>query len=1468
MSSSSATRPAGQFKCVGATRKAGFLSAKKWIIKRNQSIELARKQGWKRYWVCLRGSALLFHSIIDSNLDNDEGHPRIADDYVDLLTWIQSNCPDQAYRMVDNLMDSDSSFGQNNSRQDFISKLSNCYVEREARHLILVDGSIGQPIPEHPKRDHVFCLSTAFGDAYLFQASCQQEADNWISAIHNACAAPLARNLTRDEAIRLFENHIRKLELEAEKKFFLRQRLESRLSSMCSISHLNNRSYKPLDDYQMFSIKGRGQMDEQEKLLDDQKITMRALLLRLNQQLMSLDFYLERVHCEIYQLRCYLGSCMAQKSFFGSSKDQKSDNDNNNKQKGSSEMRIISGELPHPRSLLMHVSKSSKLLLIRLGVFTVSSFHAYIHARQGSAETLLERIQLWSSPSAKGSSECQSPIKLNFLSQSISDTICIRRQQDDQVKLESDTEHLIELSNLREIPIRLSTILYCKLKGLDPSSADDIRPQSSDSSDDRYSMNMDGTNWVIINLKLHSNSSPFLIIRRILRIINSNLNELEFLNYFLQVNAKSDETVANHERSDGKTTDLKRNPYTSTNKLTSIARRTDKISDWNSFESLELCEKIHYELLLNRNRTTEESSPFGISIGAQLFNSSSDSILNVYFNYIEWGSVADKAELMDEDEILIINGSPVADLDMMYVESLMQEATKLQLLIRSSRKNPPSKASLVGSQRMRSNDEDESDDDTQTKRRKRRDYDRFQGEEKNRNKSQETQMISDEYISTLVCPPPPTQSSAFLRTDSNLLRQKSDLCVSRSANSDIQVKNVRENRLHSADSNCLQQHQAGFVMSKAKSDINFDSILLANEEPVTACINDNQPSDNQQSGATSTLDGLNRASEQQQSSSPNESDASQVDEQQSEETDPNQIERLKKSLVELLETEYAYIEHLERIVVHYLSPLEHQQYLGIRELEDLERIVKELFNFQRDLFVQLAGHVICSNRDDHSDAVNPDSLLIQVIEKVNSFKSMNDFKGPLRSIANLFISESERFKVYANYCAAYSRLQKLLHPKKAFSSYATLNGTPNGTSILPSMNLLDTFCLRTLPQGRGSSATSDSILKPLSSLLGSTNQNSNPNSSMGGSHNNDRTQLKLIKDYLSQLDSETISNSSLSSSRIWSIAKEQPQTWRVSNQNGTLKKISSKSSSSFSSSSNSSTQSDRQKTIKQNFESYLIKPIQRIVRYPMMLQSMLNCLKRSIDHNVINIMMSAIEHTESIASHVNDCQKIDEEFGPIIDNIKQLYICSQANSLDRSGNRLGSANIVSRRMSHQPSIELTIDQLLYHGPVIWLNIMNFISHKNPTKINKWVKQLNFKQTLFVFKSCVIFVCKEVINKKTNCNQSDFIEVVRYQTLIPVGEVQVRVPITSTTFHQHRHSKGLRWELIRCSKFNSNFGLMLNSNENRAKIYIFENENIETRNAFLRNIRLTIRESVKNMKIPTGNLFDNCNISSLKNPLSN
>ena len=107
-----------------------FLSVKKWLLRKKHQIELARKRGWKGYWVCLKGTTLLFYPC-----DSREGRS----------------------------------------------------VEAAPKHLIIVDGAIMQPIPEHPKRDYIFCLSTAFGDAYLFQAPCQVSIKYFFFCFLNIC---------------------------------------------------------------------------------------------------------------------------------------------------------------------------------------------------------------------------------------------------------------------------------------------------------------------------------------------------------------------------------------------------------------------------------------------------------------------------------------------------------------------------------------------------------------------------------------------------------------------------------------------------------------------------------------------------------------------------------------------------------------------------------------------------------------------------------------------------------------------------------------------------------------------------------------------------------------------------------------------------------------------------------------------------------------------------------------------------------------------------------------------------------------------------------------------------------------------------------------------------------------------------------------------------------------------------------
>lgn len=41
--------------------------------------------------------------------------------------------------------------------------------EHSPRYTLLAKDSIVQAVPEHPRKEHVFCLSNAHGDVYLLQ---------------------------------------------------------------------------------------------------------------------------------------------------------------------------------------------------------------------------------------------------------------------------------------------------------------------------------------------------------------------------------------------------------------------------------------------------------------------------------------------------------------------------------------------------------------------------------------------------------------------------------------------------------------------------------------------------------------------------------------------------------------------------------------------------------------------------------------------------------------------------------------------------------------------------------------------------------------------------------------------------------------------------------------------------------------------------------------------------------------------------------------------------------------------------------------------------------------------------------------------------------------------------------------------------------------------------------------------------
>lgn len=75
-----------------------------------------------------------------------------------------------------------------------------------------------------------FALSTAFGDAYLFQAPCQLELDNWTTQIHCACGAAFSRHRGKSGTVCLLEEEINKLQKKLEHEAKLKHMAELQIS--------------------------------------------------------------------------------------------------------------------------------------------------------------------------------------------------------------------------------------------------------------------------------------------------------------------------------------------------------------------------------------------------------------------------------------------------------------------------------------------------------------------------------------------------------------------------------------------------------------------------------------------------------------------------------------------------------------------------------------------------------------------------------------------------------------------------------------------------------------------------------------------------------------------------------------------------------------------------------------------------------------------------------------------------------------------------------------------------------------------------------------------------------------------------------------------------------------------------------------------------------------------------------------
>ncbi|XP_043065567.1 protein still life, isoforms C/SIF type 2 isoform X4 [Drosophila bipectinata] len=988
---------ASSFNCTGAVRKAGFLSVKKWLLRKKHQIELARKRGWKGYWVCLKGTTLLFYPC-----DSREGRS----------------------------------------------------VEAAPKHLIIVDGAIMQPIPEHPKRDYIFCLSTAFGDAYLFQAPCQVELENWVNSIHSACAAAFARHRGKTGTLHLLQEEI--------------FRLEKAIESDHKLKHM---------------------AELQQSVVTDQETRH-----QIQTQILQWEENLERLHCEQFRLRCYMAS-------------------------------LQSGELPNPKSLLTHVSRPTKNTLNKLGVFTVSSFHAFICARSPS---LLNNLL-----AGRGATKRRPPM----LSRSNSG-----------------------------------------------SSRRSMQMNSRDEPEKTFKVAMPDNAYSTVYLRDAMSVEEFLASACARR----NLNPME---HFVRVKKRRDMEDHNYF----------------------VPHRNDLIENYlHNHEFVEVCMKILYQVELQR--TTLEQM-WGFSVEAELIeNAERQDELCCYVSRVEDKSVAMHNGIIKGDEIMVINGAIVSDLDMMYLESVLQEEQSLSMMMRSSRTEPPD---LVGIMR-----------------------------------------VTDDMIDSLVCPPPPTDPPVMSEemitglivpapgwngTSKDLYSPEAESSPAPSfMDPAAMAAQLAVGGVGVGGGGPGGMMVGGLGVAKPTSRTSSFEIenLLKTAEQVT---------------------GFCRSPQETRKSSPTGSVTSSVSTTAL--TPSRQLtdaEKLRKVVMELVDTERTYVKHLNNLLEHYLEPMKRETFLSNAEINALFGNIHEIVTFQRQFLQNLEE-------------------ALDLEPEFNKFEHCGQFRNVLFAIGSAFLYYVNHFKLYSSFCASHSKAQKVLHPNE-------------------------------------------------------------------GNH--------ALQEFLAARNPKQQHSSTL--------------------------------------------------------ESYLIKPIQRILKYPLLLQQMRNLTDSRADEHVH--LCEALKGMEKVAEHINEMQRIHEEYGAIFDHLFRQH----------------------QKSCKQP-IDLSPGDLLYYGGVEWLNISDFLG--------KIKKGLELHAMCFVFKSAVVFLCKERLRQKkklmgvSSKNATNEVEIIRYQVLIPVTEVQVRA---SSAKDMDSH---FLWELIH---------LRSQLQRRSEKVYVLSNSTADFRNAFLKTIRQIIRESVRNMSIPMKN----------------
>ncbi|KAK7906666.1 hypothetical protein WMY93_015278 [Mugilogobius chulae] len=156
-----------------------------------------------------------------------------------------------------------------------------------------------------------------------------------------------------------------------------------------------------------------------------------------------------------------------------------------------------------------------------------------------------------------------------------------------------------------------------------------------------------------------------------------------------------------------------------------------------------------------------------------------------------------------------------------------------------------------------------------------------------------------------------------------------------------------------------------------------------------------------------------------------------------------------------------------------------------------------------------------------------------------------------------------------------------------------------------------------------------------------------------------------------------------------------------------------------------------------SLESFLIKPVQRVLKYPLLLRELVSLTEERTPERIH--LTEALRSMEKVASHINEMQKIYEEFGSAFERLTA-----------ENGAPYGQVT------------ELSMGDFLLHSSLIWLNPSPSLGRMRKEPL----------LTLFVFKQALILLYKDPKVKKRLVSRSD-LDPFRFRWLIPASAAHIR-----------------------------------------------------------------------------------------------